>query len=643
MTGNSNASRILSRMSQERYFTDRSSGPEPFYLYHPLFREFLQSRARNEFNGRELSAIRRKAASLLAEAGNVEDSARLFRDALDWEGFIKLAMDNASGFITQGRHNTLEEWIVSVPEEKGKNRPWLLYWLGVCRMPFGPRESRDLFEKAFGLFEAGLDHKGMLLTWANIIDAFMYEYSNFAPLDRWLGVMDKLLAGHPEFPDPDVEARVVSSMQKAMSWRQPNHKDLPSWADRSWRIIMNQESVSLRVSLGGFLVRYYLFIGDFHKSFLMMDALRPLSRLKECDPLARQNWYLAEAMHSWIAADHETCMRAVSEGLKNSKETGVHLLNLALLANGAYSGISLGRPVEAAACVEKMAWINSPRLLDKSSYHYHAASVAWNQGDLKKGAEHGKLAVSIAEEVGSPLPMALCLIDLAVTLFDSGQYEEAEKLLARARKLVHGSNYIQYICYMRGAGFAFHLGDEDKGLALLRKGLALGSRQGYVNMPRWKNEAMSLLCSRALEHGIETEYALMLIRKRGLVQTAGAAMTRRNAPMPRNWPYPIKIYATGKFEILKDGKPLVFSGKAPKKPLEMLKTLVALGGKDITEESISDALWPDADGDMAHQSFATTLKRLRELLGLKEAIRLSGGLVSIDPAHCWVDVLDSRN
>ncbi|MBI5185188.1 MAG: hypothetical protein HZA01_05620 [Nitrospinae bacterium] len=29
------------------------------------------------------------------------------------------------------------------------------------------------------------------------------------------------------------------------------------------------------------------------------------------------------------------------------------------------------------------------------------------------------------------------------------------------------------------------------------------------------------------------------------------------------------------------------------------------------------------------------------VLGVKEAIRLSGGFVYIDPAYCWVDVLAS--
>lgn len=72
-------------------------------------------------------------------------------------------------------------------------------------------------------------------------------------------------------------------------------------------------------------------------------------------------------------------------------------------------------------------------------------------------------------------------------------------------------------------------------------------------------------------------------------------------------------------------------------PLRLLKVLIALGGREIAESAISNILWPDADGDMAHQSFETNLHRLRKLLDLPEALRLSDGKVTLDNRYCWVD------
>jgi DNA-binding SARP family transcriptional activator len=104
-----------------------------------------------------------------------------------------------------------------------------------------------------------------------------------------------------------------------------------------------------------------------------------------------------------------------------------------------------------------------------------------------------------------------------------------------------------------------------------------------------------------------------------------------------NWPWPLKIFTLGRFSIVKDGAPIKFSTKAQKKPLEMIKALIAFGGRNINKALISDALWPDADGDRADQTFATTLHRLRRLLGNDLAVQIQEGKLSLNPSYCWVD------
>jgi DNA-binding SARP family transcriptional activator len=65
--------------------------------------------------------------------------------------------------------------------------------------------------------------------------------------------------------------------------------------------------------------------------------------------------------------------------------------------------------------------------------------------------------------------------------------------------------------------------------------------------------------------------------------------------------------------------------------------LIALGGKGVREDQVSDFLWPEADGDVAHGSFATTLYRLRLLIGIHKAIELQAGCLTLNPGSCWVD------
>jgi len=147
---------------------------------------------------------------------------------------------------------------------------------------------------------------------------------------------------------------------------------------------------------------------------------------------------------------------------------------------------------------------------------------------------------------------------------------------------------------------------------------------------------MARLCGRALAAGIEVEYVRDLIRRRNL-------SPGENDSHGADWPRPVEIRTLGRFEVIREGIPLRFAGKVPKKPMEMLKVCIARGGSGVNWTEISDILWPDAEGDAAYKSFGVTLIRLRKLIGRKEAVRLHEGRVTLDPAICRVDVMVFRD
>lgn len=90
--------------------------------------------------------------------------------------------------------------------------------------------------------------------------------------------------------------------------------------------------------------------------------------------------------------------------------------------------------------------------------------------------------------------------------------------------------------------------------------------------------------------------------------------------------------------MLLNGKPAEFGRKVPRRPLELLKTIIALGGREISTARLMSELWPDIDGDAAQRSFDTTLHRLRKLLGDDRVLLLKDGKLSLDGRYCWVDV-----
>jgi DNA-binding SARP family transcriptional activator len=111
-------------------------------------------------------------------------------------------------------------------------------------------------------------------------------------------------------------------------------------------------------------------------------------------------------------------------------------------------------------------------------------------------------------------------------------------------------------------------------------------------------------------------------------------------PQPR--PLPVQIRTLGRFGITLEGQRLAFSGKAPKKPLEVLKALIAFGGREVDIDEIMSAVWP-ALGRSARASFDVSLMRLRKILGRPECLILDDGMLSVNDTLCWVDVWTFEN
>jgi DNA-binding SARP family transcriptional activator len=104
------------------------------------------------------------------------------------------------------------------------------------------------------------------------------------------------------------------------------------------------------------------------------------------------------------------------------------------------------------------------------------------------------------------------------------------------------------------------------------------------------------------------------------------------------WPWAVKLYTLGRFEVYCDDERLQFSGKAPRKPLTLLKALVAFGAEQVPEERLMDALWPHEEGDSARKSLDITVLRLRKLLRSNEAIVVSEQQISLNRRMCWTDL-----
>lgn len=101
---------------------------------------------------------------------------------------------------------------------------------------------------------------------------------------------------------------------------------------------------------------------------------------------------------------------------------------------------------------------------------------------------------------------------------------------------------------------------------------------------------------------------------------------------------PVRIYTLGRFSVQRSGEALVQKQSRQQRPMELLQALIALGGRDVGVEPLCQALWPDADGDLAKNTFDVTLHRLRRLFAINDLFLLRDHRLTLNSQLAWVDV-----
>src|SRR4029079_17611372 len=140
----------------------------------------------------------------------------------------------------------------------------------------------------------------------------------------------------------------------------------------------------------------------------------------------------------------------------------------------------------------------------------------------------------------------------------------------------------------------FEAGETQRVSERLAPVLADYRAQGQFVFMRSRPDLSARLFNFALQQGIENEFVRTLIERNALAAPADASA---------DWPFRLRIRLLGGFELVHDGQPLKDTGRAPQRPMDLLKLLVARGGVNVDSQQLTGALWPDADGAAAKTSF----------------------------------------
>jgi LuxR family maltose regulon positive regulatory protein len=631
ISGDLDAGKHLEELYRMRYFIDRRDEQEVTYQYHALFREFLLNQARAHLSAAEYLMLQRRSARLLEMDKRPEEAFLLYVDAREWSAAAQLVRQQAPDLIQQGRWQTVIAWIGALPEDMLDADPWLLYWRGVCEISTCPVRARTALEAAYDGLCARNDRIGQVMTVSAILETYYFEWTSFHPLDRWIDVLVPLLAGDVALPSVAIELRARSGLLAALLYRQPQHPLLPQETARTLALLESDIPTASQCAAATILLNCYCFVGNLDGAERVVGLLRGSLENAQITPLNQVWWRIALSYYLMQRADRKAAAEALEQAGALAREYHLHFIESAVLTQRVLLALSFGDLAGADQILTTLEpKINSLRRMDVALFH---SAQSWHnlmRGELAAAAKHGQTAVDGAFETGAVTIQSYCLIARAQLLIESGELEHA---LASARSMrVRGagaSSVLEFDALLIEAYAAMLLEQKDICVAALRTGLRIGRQQGYANTLRWHPKMMSRLLCHALEKGIEVDYAKHLIRIRQLLPEASDS---------EQWPWPIKFYTLERFAIVIDGTPLKAAGKAQAKPLELLKVLLACGGREVSGAAIIDHIWPDLDGDSAQHAFSMALHRLRKLLRRDDALTVHGGKLSINADIAWVDV-----
>lgn len=629
------AGAVLARLHRIGYFTERRTEDPIRYQYHPMFKEFLLTHARALFGPQAFTQLQDKTAALLAEEGQTEAAVALWMSAQGFEKAARLILAHAPTLLQQGRSQVLTTWIMSLPESLREQVPWLWYWLGVATLPIQPADAQSCFERAFARFQELRDQAGTLMAWAGVVDAIWYTWQDLPQMDQWIARFATLMPDGARYPSLEVETAVTCAMFNALFWRCQDFERIEPWAAQASRMLEAAPVLTLPLALTGItLLNHYEQVGQFGKAEKVLEHVEAGLRRALPSPFAQLAWEQSAANLAILLGDGSQAAQRVAKGLELARHSGILAWNVPLWGAGAWNAMMVGDTRTAQHYVDRM--IGAGR--DGRGF-FHSWTlllqgwVALAGGEVQRAhrAAEASLALTLKE---GPFPEAMSRFTLAQTLCAMGRLAESTAHVTRVEEIARRlrSPLLKLGCRMTAAQFAYRRGDAAAGARELRAAMTLGAEMGLVE---WQDKIpardLTMLCRRALEAGIEPEYVRRLIRAHQLVPDGATADLE-------GWPWPVKIYTLGRFTLVRDGQAVTFSGKAQKRPVDLLKTLVAFGGREVSEATVLDALWPEADGDAAAASFNMALKRLRGLMGNPKAVALADRKLTINPQLCWVDV-----
>ena len=638
------AGQLLERLRRENAFVVRlERGPASWRL-HDLLRDALRARFRTIAD----AAWRRKAllaaAPLAAAAGHVRDAVQMYLDANEGSRAKGIAEEHARSLVRAHRLAELDAVVAALSPAEAHGSRVLQIALGESAWQRNDASSAvACFERAYAMIDDETPSADGLLLASSALNAIFEGWQSYDGTRTWADRLRRHLGARERITDPHDVLRIDRTwLQTADQLWDDSLCDRPALFDR----VLAQErdpppgvSVDEIVATSAVLVESSGYnLHDEARFQATITATAAWLQHPDLAPLVKAMWlnsYAGLGKH-WPspgvrlpAAGGNPSLELAYDLARSHGGDALAFIAADFLCHGAIGDNDLPR---ARHWLERQRESANPRhVVQTVTLLATEAAVLGLAGEWRRSIATFERADALAREHAHPEDdyWNRSLSRYRV-LIASGEAARAREGLLRDAP-----------GYPEGLRRDFAVVLADVALADIE-----WKAHGAIPAPlvakimertrayNWRGIAMLLrpvvarICSEALRLGIEPDFARRLIRDKRLPAPS---------PYDANWPWPVRIHALGGLRIVVEGQPLVFGARAQRKPLDLVKAIVAHGPAPVDAALVLDALWPDAEGGAARASLDMTLMRLRKLLGRDDALTLDAGRIGFDPESVWID------
>lgn len=631
------ADAMLHALHRRNFFLERSDGSPPMWRLHALFREFLLEQGRARTRPADLRAQQRHAAALLVDEGRAEEALPLLHDAGAWDDAAALTLSLVPGWMAQGRFMAVQAAILAQPQPQPQLPPqqaaWLDYWLGMARMPVAPDAALEKLEQAYRRFRDAGDAPAALQCCAAVLDCHFMALSVSPEVDRWGDAVQELLQSSSAL-EHTLELRVLSATT-VLHARADRHAPLLRHArQRLLQLLEGPCDDAGRLTALHFLCMGSVWRGEWAVVRHQLDLAGSRISLAGLPLMLRLVWMSVHVIEGAWSGRFAQTLETIDRLEREAHANGIWMLDAVLAGYRAYVAANAGSVDSMEECVSRMTSAARPdNVLDAANVAMLASVLAMMRGDPERAHATQQKSLQRCEVAGATMFAEAVRLMQAAAAVQRGQLDAATRQCEQCDDFGRRSEMpaFSHTAGWIRAWIAWRRGDEATSMRLLGPVLAQGRALGFkVVFPWLPQDLLQELAPAALAQGLEPDHLRDILRLRQIDPPAHR---------PLVWPWPVRLHTLGRFELVLQGRPWQPPPKTPKRPLELLKALVALGGGEaVATLTLQEALWPDMDGAAAHNAFHAALHRLRRLLGDEQALGLVDGRLQPDPQRVWLDV-----